>query len=186
MSVLLPIQQGAASHLVFCIEGVSPSSDQHVLVSVQHAPHRPLQPDTSRSAMTLMTQDNSIQRLSAVLVCCHGDHGGQDGAPALLPAKASAHPLDPDHHPVVRDAQDLRNQALTRRRRRFIDRRFQMLSAGFRRPSHLCFTGILGRNEELHLAVLSSGHSQCDVCLQVEMFLTPDVDFTCQNQPGSR
>lgn len=41
-------QQGAASHLVCSIEGVSPPSDQHVLVSVQHAPHRPLQPVRSR------------------------------------------------------------------------------------------------------------------------------------------
>lgn len=40
--------------------------------------------------------------------------------------------------------------------------------------------GILGRNKELHFPVLSSGQSQRDVCLQVEMFLTPDVDFTCQ------
>lgn len=39
---------------------------------------------------------------------------------------------------------------------------------------------ILGGNKELHLAVLSSGHSQRDIGLQVEMFLTPNVDFTCQ------
>lgn len=57
---------------------------------------------------------------------------------------------------------------------------FEMLSVVFWKRSNLCFRGILGRNEELHLAVLSSGHSQRDVCLQVEMFLTPDVAFTCQ------
>lgn len=55
-----------------------------------------------------------------------------------------------------------------------------MLLAVIWTRSNLCFIGILGRNEELHLTVFSSGHSQCDICLQVEMFLTPDVDFTCQ------
>lgn len=61
-----------------------------------------------------------------------------------------------------------------------------MLSAVLWKRSHLRFTGILGGNEELHLAVLSSGHSQRDVCLQVEMLLTPDVDLTCQQQPENR
>lgn len=52
-ALLVLIQQGESSYFVFSIEGVSPSSDQHVLVSVQHAPHRPLQPGTSRETLEL-------------------------------------------------------------------------------------------------------------------------------------
>lgn len=56
----------------------------------------------------------------------------------------------------------------------------------FGKRSNLGFMGVLGGDEELHLAVLSSGNSQRDVCLQVEMFLAPDVDFTCPKQPENR
>lgn len=44
--------------------------------------------------------------------------------------------------------------------------------------SYLCMGGCLGGNKELHLSIFSSGNSQSNICLQVEMLLTTDVNLT--------